>query len=209
MLLGIAFISNDKSAPKCACASPTPIYIDQNGVNKCVRANSLNEACVRNQECCFDNTNVQCINSSCLHPFELAAARHDRLPSSRESHTFAIVLSVMLALDLLLLPARYAYQRSLRMAPSPPPVASLRRRELPQSETADDPFMKDLQRSHSFEARFIDDQCRTVPTRRSVSTEPLRVAAAAFQRGAAQNGARAVQLKRRQHQQQPPDEAQM
>ncbi|XP_049522380.1 uncharacterized protein LOC119449945 [Dermacentor silvarum] len=115
-LLGLACISNENRAPKCACTSSTPVYINEGGVQKCVRAKNLNEACVSNQECSFGNPNVLCINSfcNCSHPFELTPARHCLLPSSQGGDIFTIALSVMLALALLLLVAGYAYQKMVR-----------------------------------------------------------------------------------------------
>ncbi|XP_065283074.1 serine-rich adhesin for platelets-like [Dermacentor albipictus] len=77
-------------------------------------------------------------------------------------------------------------QRSLVTAPSPPPIVSLRRRELPPSESTDDSFMKDLKRRLSLKARFSDDLCGLTPVIRSVSAEPIRVAAGAVQCDAAQ-----------------------
>ncbi|XP_049268765.1 uncharacterized protein LOC125757333 [Rhipicephalus sanguineus] len=76
-LLGLACVSNGNSAAKCTCALSTPIYVNEGGVHKCVRAKNLNEACVSNQECSYGNPNVQCVNSlcNCSHPFELTAAR--------------------------------------------------------------------------------------------------------------------------------------
>ncbi|XP_065283081.1 platelet binding protein GspB-like isoform X1 [Dermacentor albipictus] len=115
-LLGLACISNENGPPMCACASSAPVYINEGGVQKCVRAKNLNEACVSNQECSFDNPNVQCINSfcNCSHPFQLTAARHCLLPSNQGGDIFTIALSVMLALALLLLVAGYAYQKMVR-----------------------------------------------------------------------------------------------
>ncbi|XP_075543233.1 uncharacterized protein LOC142577641 [Dermacentor variabilis] len=115
-LLGLACISNENRPPKCTCASSAPVYINEGGVQKCVRAKNLNEACVSNQECSFDNPNVQCINSfcNCSHPFQLTAARHCLLPSNQGGDIFTIALSMMLALALLLLVAGYAYQKMVR-----------------------------------------------------------------------------------------------
>ncbi|KAH7968830.1 hypothetical protein HPB52_011709 [Rhipicephalus sanguineus] len=113
-LLGLACVSNGNSAAKCTCALSTPIYVNEGGVHKCVRAKNLNEACVSNQECSYGNPNVQCVNSlcNCSHPFELTAARLCLLPTNQGGDMVTIALSVMLALALLLLAAGYVYQNS-------------------------------------------------------------------------------------------------
>nr|XP_037276311.1 serine-rich adhesin for platelets-like [Rhipicephalus microplus] len=77
--------------------------------------------------------------------------------------------------------------RYLGTSPSPPPVVSLLRRELPPSESTDDSFMKDLKRRRSLKPQFSDDLCGTMPKRCSVSAEPLRVATVAAQCDAAQD----------------------
>nr|XP_054930173.1 uncharacterized protein LOC129386342 [Dermacentor andersoni] len=83
-------------------------------------------------------------------------------------------------------PAVLWLRRSPGTAPSPPPIVSLRRRELPPSESTDDSFMKDLKRRLSLKARFSDDLCGLTPVMRSASAEPIRVAAGAVQCDAAQ-----------------------
>ncbi|KAL1427473.1 hypothetical protein MTO96_017188 [Rhipicephalus appendiculatus] len=113
-LLGLACISIANNASKCGCASSTPIYVNEGGVHKCVRAKNLNEACVSNQECNYGNPNVQCVNNfcNCSHPFELTATRLCLLPSNQGGNMFTMALSVMLVLALLLLAAGYVYQNS-------------------------------------------------------------------------------------------------
>ncbi|KAH6944470.1 hypothetical protein HPB50_003344 [Hyalomma asiaticum] len=75
--------------------------------------------------------------------------------------------------------------RSLGMAPSPPPVVSLQRREHAQPDSTDDSFMKDLKRRYAEMALFSEDLSVT-STRLSVSAEPLRLSGAAVQSDAAQ-----------------------
>lgn len=115
-LLGLACISNDNHALFCACAPSTPVYVNEGGIQKCVRAKNLYEACVTNQECSFGNPNVQCINflCNCTHPFELTPTRHCLLPAGQGGSVFTVALTVMLALALLLLAGGYAYQKMVR-----------------------------------------------------------------------------------------------
>ncbi|KAH6934291.1 hypothetical protein HPB50_022883 [Hyalomma asiaticum] len=63
-------------------------------------------------------------------------------------------------------------------ARNPAPIVPLWRRELPQSESTDDPFMKELKRRHGLNTRSSD---RLVSrTSRSLSAEVLHVEGAAF-----------------------------
>ncbi|XP_077558185.1 uncharacterized protein LOC144173801 [Haemaphysalis longicornis] len=115
-LLGLACISHNNQSSRCACAPSSPIPVTTAGVQKCVRAKGLLEACVSHQECSFNNPNVQCIDSrcNCSRPFTLTPARLCQLPLTEGGDVLGVALSVMFALALLVLAGGYAYQKRVR-----------------------------------------------------------------------------------------------
>ncbi|XP_065288814.2 pneumococcal serine-rich repeat protein-like [Dermacentor albipictus] len=116
VLLGLACTSNGARVSRCACAPSTPVYVDEGGVQKCVRPKELYEACVSNQECSFKNPNVRCVNflCKCSQPFQLSPGRLCLLPSGPAGNIFPTAISVMLVLALLVAAGGYAYQKMLR-----------------------------------------------------------------------------------------------
>ncbi|KAH8026185.1 hypothetical protein HPB51_016788 [Rhipicephalus microplus] len=115
-LLGLACTSNGKRMSRCACAPSTPVYVNEGGVQKCVRPKDIYEGCVSNQECNFKNPNAQCVNflCNCSEPFQLTAARLCQLPTSPAGNIFPAAISVMLLLAALVAGGGYAYQKMLR-----------------------------------------------------------------------------------------------
>ncbi|KAL1432651.1 hypothetical protein MTO96_012868 [Rhipicephalus appendiculatus] len=102
-LLGLACTSYGNRMSRCACAPSTPVYVNEGGVQKCVRPKELYEGCVSNQECSFKNPNVQCVNflCNCSQPFQLTPARLCQLPPGPVGNIFPAAVSVMLLLALL------------------------------------------------------------------------------------------------------------
>lgn len=116
-LLGLACLSHEShQSPRCACAPSSPVYVSKDGVQRCVRAKGILEACVSHQECSFNNPNVQCIDfrCNCSHPFALTPGRLCQLPLTKGGDVLTVALSVMFALALLVVAGGYTYQKRVR-----------------------------------------------------------------------------------------------
>ncbi|EEC00693.1 hypothetical protein IscW_ISCW000715 [Ixodes scapularis] len=77
-------------------------------------AKAMYESCMSNQECSYENPNVQCVDFLCYCPlpFELTDLQQCLPPRATQSSlVFAIMPTVILVLVLLMLGGVYAYQK--------------------------------------------------------------------------------------------------
>ncbi|KAM7290584.1 hypothetical protein ISCGN_027201 [Ixodes scapularis] len=111
---GFTCLKSQAAISVCACSSLTPIHINDGGQGRCVRAKAMYESCMSNQECSYENPNVQCVDFLCYCPlpFELTDLQQCLPPRATQSSlVFAIMPTVILALVLLMLGGVYAYQK--------------------------------------------------------------------------------------------------
>ncbi|CAN7947559.1 unnamed protein product [Ixodes pacificus] len=77
-------------------------------------AKAMYESCLSNQECSYENPNVQCVDFLCYCPlpFELTDLQQCLpLRATQSSLVFAIMPTAILALVLLMLGGVYTYQK--------------------------------------------------------------------------------------------------
>ncbi|KAG0443950.1 hypothetical protein HPB47_014352 [Ixodes persulcatus] len=98
----------------CACSPETPVHVNDGGHGKCVRAKSMYESCVSDQECSYGNPNVQCVDFLCYCPlpFEITDSQRCLPPVAIHNNlVFAIGPTGIMALALLMLGGVYTYQK--------------------------------------------------------------------------------------------------
>ncbi|XP_070392532.1 uncharacterized protein [Dermacentor albipictus] len=113
--LGLACLQAEHEEYRCGCGQETPVFINEGGVKKCVRAKSMYESCVSHRECSFQNPNLQCVDFLCYCPlpYVLTEAHKCLAPSGPHNNMmFAIAPTAVLIAVLLLIGGAQALSHS-------------------------------------------------------------------------------------------------
>ncbi|XP_037505280.2 uncharacterized protein LOC119381577 [Rhipicephalus sanguineus] len=112
--LGLACIQAEHEEYRCGCGQETPVFINEGGVKKCVRAKSMYESCVSHQECSFRNPNLQCVDFLCYCPLPYVLTESHKCLEPSGPHNnmmFAIAPTAVLIAVLLLIGGAYTYRK--------------------------------------------------------------------------------------------------
>ncbi|KAH7954100.1 hypothetical protein HPB49_015565 [Dermacentor silvarum] len=112
--LGLACLQAEHEEYRCGCGQETPVFINEGGVKKCVRAKSMYESCVSHRECSFQNPNLQCVDFLCYCPLPYVLTELHQCLAPSDPHNnmmFAIAPTAVLVAVLLLIGGAYTYRK--------------------------------------------------------------------------------------------------